>query len=99
MSEYKRYYVPGGTYFFTVVTYKRFPFFRSKLAIDLLRQSWITIESELPFKKIALRSYCQTTFIVSGCYLKAKTIFQQELNESKMDLPTLGSPMEDTKSQ
>ena len=53
MSEYKRYYVPGGTYFFTVVTYKRHPFFKSKVAIDLLRQSWLDVRAELPFTNIA----------------------------------------------
>ncbi|MEX0677946.1 MAG: hypothetical protein WD063_12770 [Pirellulales bacterium] len=31
MSDYRRYFVPGGTYFFTLVTAKRAPLFSSDL--------------------------------------------------------------------
>ena len=30
MSNYRRYYVPGGTYFFTLVTHERRPLFRDE---------------------------------------------------------------------
>jgi putative transposase len=53
MSDYRRYFVKGGTYFFTVVTYHRHPFFRSDLARDLLRQTWLATQTELPFTNIA----------------------------------------------
>ena len=53
MSDYLRYYVPGGTYFFTVNTYGRYPFFGEERAIDLLRESWNTIQKESPFINIA----------------------------------------------
>jgi putative transposase len=53
MSDYLRYYVPGGTYFFTINTYKRFPFFRNELAIELLRKSWMNVQQEQPFTTIA----------------------------------------------
>jgi putative transposase len=36
MSEYRRYFVPGGTYFFTLVTYNREPIFADPLARALL---------------------------------------------------------------
>ena len=53
MSEYLRYYVPGGTYFFTVNTYRRYPFFKDGTAIELLRVSWKTIQEEMPFENVA----------------------------------------------
>ncbi len=53
MSEYRRWYVPGGTNFFTVVTYKRYPFFRDAKAQDLLRQAWLKVLQQLPFTNIA----------------------------------------------
>jgi putative transposase len=49
MPDYRRYFIPGGTYFFTVVTYKRFPFFRTPLAISLLRDAWRKTHQEAPF--------------------------------------------------
>jgi putative transposase len=36
MSDYRRYFVPGGTYFFTVVTERRAPIFGSAPARKLL---------------------------------------------------------------
>jgi len=53
MSDYKRLYMPGGTYFFTVNTYTRYPFFALSSAINLLRNSWIGIQREIPFVNIA----------------------------------------------
>jgi len=37
MSDYRRYYIPGGRYFFTVVTEKRMPIFVNDTARDCLR--------------------------------------------------------------
>jgi len=36
MSDYRRYHVPGGTYFFTLVTFGRAPLFDSAVARQLL---------------------------------------------------------------
>jgi len=36
MSDYKRYFIPGATYFFTVVTAGRAPLFRDERAVHLL---------------------------------------------------------------
>ncbi len=49
MPNYRRAYTPGGTYFFTVVTYKRYPLFKNKSAIDLLQRCFQTVTSEYPF--------------------------------------------------
>jgi len=54
MPEYRRIYQPGGTYFFTLVTYNRRPIFSSKDSRDLLHASWIDVQSRHPFETIAL---------------------------------------------
>lgn len=53
MSSYRRWFVPGGTYFFTVVTYKRHPFFADSLAQNLLRTAWIDVQREIGFTNLA----------------------------------------------
>jgi len=53
MSDYRRWYVPGGTYFFTIVTYKRHPFFSDPIARELLREAWKKVQASSPFTNIA----------------------------------------------
>ena len=36
MADYRRWYIPGGTYFFTLVTYRRRPLFQDATARRLL---------------------------------------------------------------
>ena len=43
MSEYRRFYVPGGTYFFTVVTYQRRPILVDRPARHCLREALATV--------------------------------------------------------
>jgi len=47
--EYKRVFVPGGTYFFTVVTYLRQPIFLDENAITAFKKSLIKIKNDHPF--------------------------------------------------
>jgi putative transposase len=54
MSNYRRWYVPGGTLFFTLVTYRRRRLFRSELARDLLGKSLREIAATLPFTTVAM---------------------------------------------
>ena len=54
MSDYRRAYVEGATFFFTVVTYKRYPIFKENAAINLLRQCFQTTMSTYPFKMDAI---------------------------------------------
>ena len=54
MSNYRRIYIPGGTYFFTVVTYKRLSFLTHSTVRATLRTSWRAVQEELPFFLIAL---------------------------------------------
>ena len=49
MPNYRRMYVPGGTYFFTIVTYQRQPIFADPENISLLRKAITTIKIEMPF--------------------------------------------------
>ena len=49
MSEYRRVYVPGGTYFFTVVTYQRRKIFHDPQACELLKVIWSKVIKNFPF--------------------------------------------------
>ncbi|HEU5116939.1 MAG TPA: transposase [Isosphaeraceae bacterium] len=53
MPDYRRWYVPGGTYFFTVVTYDRFPFFRDPSAIEYLGKAMREVRIRQPFVTLA----------------------------------------------
>jgi putative transposase len=54
MPNYRRAYIIGATFFFTVVTYKRSPIFKDDAAIDLLRQSFQITMTTHPFKMDAI---------------------------------------------
>ncbi len=49
MSNYRRVYVPGGTYFLTIVTYQRQPLFSDRNKVNLLRNITSQVKSEMPF--------------------------------------------------
>jgi len=49
MSRYKRIYIPGATYFFTVVTYNRIPLFSAPRHVALLRESFHYVMQKRPF--------------------------------------------------
>ncbi|MDR9405129.1 MAG: transposase [Halothece sp. Uz-M2-17] len=49
MPEYRRFYQAGGTFFLTLVTYNRYPYFSSSDHISLLRQAIRTVKQEMPF--------------------------------------------------
>src|SRR5688500_8191333 len=53
MSHYRRWYIPGGTYFFTVVTYQRYPFFASAEARRMLGDAMRSVQAQLPFQVVA----------------------------------------------
>lgn len=53
MPEYRRWYVPGGTFFFTLVTYRRYPFFRSNKARGLLGEVMRDVRTVSPFQTVA----------------------------------------------
>jgi putative transposase len=54
MPNYKRNYVPGGTYFFTVVTHERRPFFTTEIARTCLRDAIAKQQAKRPFEMVAV---------------------------------------------
>src|SRR5690606_19583253 len=54
MPDFRRWYVPGGTYFFTLVTHERRPLFLSELARRLLRESLQAQKEKRPFEIVAM---------------------------------------------
>jgi putative transposase len=54
MADYRRYFVAGGTYFFTLVTHGRRPFLISELARTCLREAIETIRKKRPFEMPAM---------------------------------------------
>jgi putative transposase len=54
MSHYVRNYVPGGTFFFTVVTYRRRRFLTTELARTKLRSAMDAVRKEHDFTVVAM---------------------------------------------
>jgi len=53
MSDYRRWYVPGGTYFFTVVTFARRRFLTADAFRPLLREAITEVRRERPFEIVS----------------------------------------------
>jgi putative transposase len=53
MSEYRRFFVPGGTYFFTLVAYERRRRFAQPADVQRLRDAVAFIQRERPFRFLA----------------------------------------------
>ena len=53
MSRYRRYFVPGGTYFLTIVTHRRLPLFADPENIQRLRRAARIVKQQLPFDIVA----------------------------------------------
>jgi len=49
MPEYRRYYHPGGTYFFTIVTAGRAPVFRDSRSVAILQEALRMTGGHWPF--------------------------------------------------
>ena len=54
MPNYRRYFQPGGTYFFTVVTHNRIPIFKSSIARELLGVTFRAAKERYPFTMEAI---------------------------------------------
>jgi putative transposase len=53
MPDYRRYFVSGGTYFFTLVTHRRYPWFADPANIQRLRHAAASVRQESPFRFLA----------------------------------------------
>ena len=51
--KYRRAFTPGGTYFFTLVSYKRRPIFSSPETVELLRSAFRRTMAFMPFTIVA----------------------------------------------
>jgi putative transposase len=49
VSDYRRVFIPGGTFYFTLVTWHRRPLLASEERVALLRTAFETIKHERPF--------------------------------------------------
>lgn len=54
MSDYRRNYQPGATYFFTVVTHRRRPVFQSQGNVERLKHAIRFVRSKKPFGLVAI---------------------------------------------
>jgi len=54
MPTYRRAYAPGGTFFFTLVTYERQPLFSSELARTCLREAIRIVRADNPFEILGI---------------------------------------------
>jgi putative transposase len=54
MPEYRRSFIPGGTYFFTLVTYYRAPILTAPASRNLLRVAWLNVQDRYPFTTLAV---------------------------------------------
>jgi len=54
MPNYRRSYLKGGTYFFTVATYRRHPIFKKESAVELLMACFKLVSAEYPFRVDAM---------------------------------------------
>jgi putative transposase len=54
MPDYRRWLVPGATYFFTVVTYQRRPIFHSEAAVRVLGAVMREVRVDFPFRTVAM---------------------------------------------
>jgi len=50
MSDYRRAFAPGGCFFFTLVTYKRYQYFADDKNICLLRKAFQHVKNNHPFE-------------------------------------------------
>jgi putative transposase len=51
--EYRRVYIKGGTYFFTLVTYHRIPIFSTQKSIEILNDAFHYTNDRMPFEIVA----------------------------------------------
>ena len=54
MPDYRRWYVPGGTYFFTIVTHGRRPILCDEIARNCLHQAIEKVRTNRPFELVAI---------------------------------------------
>ena len=54
MSTYRRAFVEGASYFFTVVTYGRLPILTTDEFRAILHDAWLDVRGRFPFRTVAV---------------------------------------------
>jgi putative transposase len=68
MPQYRRWFIPGATYFFTVVTHERRPILTTGLGRSCLRRAFLEVKHDRPFDLFAivlLPDHLHTIWILS----------------------------------
>jgi hypothetical protein len=76
MTDYRRIYIPGATWFFTVNLAERRNNHLLVEKIDLLRAAFRYVKERRPFQVNAVRSSCRIISIASGHCLRKTVIFR-----------------------
>jgi putative transposase len=80
MPDYRRSFVEGGTFFFTVVTYNRLPILTSSGARRFLRAAWKNVRVRFPF---AIDAVCLLPEHIH-CIWKTRTESRRRRGEAAM---------------
>jgi putative transposase len=54
MPTYRRAFVEGATYFFTIVTYARLPILTTEESRGILHDAWLDVQGRFPFRTVAV---------------------------------------------
>jgi REP-associated tyrosine transposase len=89
MPDYRRYFVPGGTFFFTVVTAKRHHLFANAWARRFLGQVMRATRDESPFETVAM-CYCRIISTRFGLCPATTIAIPRAGKRSRRDSPRSG---------
>ena len=54
MPRFRRAFIEGGSYFFTVVTFNRMPILTTEESRAILRAAWLDVNGRFPFETVAV---------------------------------------------
>ena len=101
--SYRRLYVPGAVYFFTVVTYRRQPLFADPHNVELLRDAFCQVKQQYPFTIdaiVVLPDHIHALWSLpdgdadySGRWRRIKTYFSRRC-QPRYDLPVANSRLQ-----
>ena len=86
MSNYRRAYLPGGIYFFTVVTFNRVPIFTDEDRVEALRQALRKVMATRPFEIDAMVILPEHLHCI-WCMPEGDADYSSRWREIKKDVP------------
>ena len=54
MPTFRRAYIEGGSYFFTVITFNRLPILTAEESRTILHDAWLDVQRRFPFRTVAV---------------------------------------------